>query len=109
MFKGMGDMINMARQMQERMNRIQEELAKKEATGTAGAGMVTVKVNGKQEVTSLKIDPSIIDPADPEMLEDLVYAAVNDGLRKAREMAQSEMGELTGGINIPGLSDLLKG
>lgn len=109
MFKGMGDMIKMAQQMQGKVSQLQEELAKKEVTGTAGADMVTVQVNGKQEIISLKIDPSIIDPDDPEMLEDLIFAAVNDGLRKSREMVQGEMKNITGGMDIPGMSDLMKG
>lgn len=89
--------------MQERMLQLQEELAAKTVEATAGGGMVSVVVNGKFEILSLKIDKEVINPDDVEMLQDLVVAAVNEGIRKAQEMASSEMGKITGGMQIPGL------
>jgi hypothetical protein len=70
---------------------------------SAGGGMVTVVANGRQQIVSIKIEPEVIDPEDADMLQDLVLAAVNDALSKAQEMVSSEMGKLTGGLNIPGL------
>jgi DNA-binding YbaB/EbfC family protein len=90
--------------LQEKMTRMQEELALRKVEASAGGGMVTVEVNGKQEVLSIKIDRQVVDPDDIEMLQDLIVAAVNDGLRRAQEMAASEMGKLAGGLNIPGLN-----
>lgn len=90
--------------LQEKMARIQEDLVLKTVEGSAGGGMVTVVVNGRQEVLGIKIDRQVVDPEDIEMLQDLVAAAVNDGLRKAQELAASEMGKLAGGLNIPGLN-----
>ncbi|MDR3567500.1 MAG: YbaB/EbfC family nucleoid-associated protein [Syntrophobacteraceae bacterium] len=90
--------------LQEKMTKMQEELALKKVEASAGGGMVTVEVNGRQEVLSIKIDRQVVDPQDVEMLQDLIVAAVNDGLRRAQEMAAGEMGKLAGGINIPGLN-----
>lgn len=90
--------------LQEKMAKMQEELASKTVEASAGGGMVTVVVNGRQEVLSIKIDRQVVDPEDVEMLQDLVVAAVNDGLRRAQEMAAAEMGKLAGGLNIPGLN-----
>lgn len=90
--------------LQEKMTRMQEELALKKVEASAGGGMVTVEVSGRQEVLTIKIDRQVVDPEDIEMLQDLIVAAVNDGLRRAQEMAASEMGKLAGGINIPGLN-----
>ena len=89
--------------LQDKLARIQEELAGRTVESSAGGGMVTAVVNGRQEVVSIKIEPQVVDPQDVEMLQDLIVAAVNDGLRKAQEMAASEMGKLAGGLNIPGL------
>jgi DNA-binding YbaB/EbfC family protein len=102
MVKGFNPM-QQVKELQDRMARMQEELATKTLESAAGGGMVTVVVNGRQEVVSLKIDPQVVDPEDIEMLQDLVVAAVNDGLRKAQELAASEMGKIAGGLNIPGL------
>lgn len=90
--------------LQEKMAKIQADLALRTVEASAGGGMVIVTVNGKQEVLSIKIDPQVVDPQDVEMLQDLITAAVNDGLHKAQEMAASEMGKLAGGLNIPGLN-----
>ena len=92
----MGDLLKQAQEMQSRMAKIQEELAGKTVQGSAGGGMVQVTVN-------VQIEPAVINTAEKQMLEDLVLAAVNDGMRKAREMASSEMSKLTGGFKIPGL------
>ncbi len=99
----MEDLMKHARQFQENLAQVQEELAARMVTGTAGGGMVTVTVNGRGELVGLAIEPEVIDPEDRQMLQDLVIAAVNDGLRKAKDLGRSEMGKLTGGMTIPGL------
>ena len=99
----MEQIMNQAKQFQQKMGQIQEELAGKEMTSSVGGGMVTVTVNGKNELLAVHIDKEVVDPNDPEMLQDLIVAAVNDAMKKARDMAQAEMGKLTGGMNIPGL------
>ncbi len=99
----MGDLLKQAQQFQQKMGTIQEELSRKVVTGTAGGGMVTATVNGKGELVGLAVEKSIVNPDDVEMLQDLVLAAVNDGLNKARELGKEEMGKLTGGMNLPGM------
>ena len=101
---GMGNLLKQAQEMQSRMAKIQEELAQKTVDGSAGGGMVQVTVNGQLALTAIKIDPTVINSEEKEMLEDLVMAAINDGMRKARDMASSEMSKITGGLKIPGLS-----
>ncbi|ERJ82736.1 DNA-binding protein, YbaB/EbfC family [Peptostreptococcaceae bacterium oral taxon 113 str. W5053] len=105
-FPGMpGNMNNMMKQvqkMQKQMEEAQAKLDETEVTGSAGGGMVEAVVNGKKELLSVKIKPDVVDPEDVEMLEDLVVAAVSEAIRKADEMANTEMGKLTGGINFPG-------
>ena len=96
-------MIKQARQVQEQIVKMQEELEQREVEAAAGGGAVTVSVNGKQEVLSIKISPEVIDPDDVEMLEDLVTVAVNEAIRQAQDMVSSEMAKITGGLNIPGL------
>jgi DNA-binding YbaB/EbfC family protein len=100
--KGLGDLMKKAQQMKASMEKIQEELATKEVEAGAGGGMVSVTVTGAQEVTGIVIDPSVIDPDDKEMLQDLVQAAVNEALRKSREMMAEEMAKVTGGLPVPG-------
>jgi hypothetical protein len=100
---GMGNLLKQAQEMQSRMAKIQEELAQKTVEGSAGGGMVQVTVNGQLALTAIKIDATVINVEEKEMLEDLVLAAVNDGMRKARELASAEMSKLTGGLKIPGL------
>ena len=100
--KGLGDLMKKAQQMKANMEKVQEALALKEVEAGAGGGMVSVTVTGAQEVTGIVIDPSVIDPDDKEMLEDLVQAAVNEALRKSREMAAEEMSKITGGLPVPG-------
>ena len=99
----MGDLLKQAQEMQSRMAKIQEELANKTVQGSSGGGMVQVTVNVQCNITAVRIEPSVINSNEKEMLEDLVLAAVNDGVRKARELASSEMSKLTGGLKIPGL------
>ncbi|HMA81961.1 MAG TPA: YbaB/EbfC family nucleoid-associated protein [Candidatus Binatia bacterium] len=99
----MGDLLKQAQEMQARMAKIQEELASKTVQGSAGGGMVQVTVNGQLNITRVQIESSVINPAEKDMLEDLILAAVNDGMRKARELASAEMSKLTGGMKIPGL------
>ncbi len=100
----MNNLVKQAQQMQEKMQKMQEEMAHKTVEASVGGGMVTVTTNGRSEVISVKIEPSAIDPDDVEMLEDLVLAGVNEALRKAQEMMANEMSKLTGGIKIPGLT-----
>jgi nucleoid-associated protein EbfC len=101
--KGMGNMMKQAQQLQSKMMKLQEELADKTVESSSGGGMVKVTANGRQQIVSIQIEQEVVDPDDIEMLQDLVMAAVNDALTKAQEMASSEMGKLTGGLNIPGL------
>lgn len=96
--------LQQVKALQEKMAKMQADLALRTVEASAGGGMVVVIVNGKQEVLSIKVDPQVVDPEDIEMLQDLIVAAVNDGLRKAQEMAAEEMGKLAGGLNIPGLN-----
>ena len=101
--KGMGNMMKQAQKLQAKMAKMQEELADRTIEGTAGGGMVTVVANGRQQVLKIAIEKDVVDPDDVDMLQDLVMAAVNDALSKSQEMVASEMGKLTGGMNIPGL------
>ena len=98
----MANLQRMAQQMQQEMARIQAELEVTEVDGSAGGGVVRATVTGKQEVVSVVIDPSAVDPADVDMLQDLVVAAVNDALRASRELAESKMAAVTGGLKLPG-------
>ena len=97
------DLMRQAQQLQARMAKMQEELGNEIVEGTAGGGVVTVVVNGHQVIQSVKIQPEAVDPADVEMLEDLVLAATNEALDRARNLASSRMGAVTGGLRIPGL------
>jgi len=99
-----GNIMKQAKKLQERMGQLQAEMEQKTVTATSGGGMVTVTVSGKGELVSLKIERDVVNAEDVEMLQDLILAAVNEGVRKAQEMAQSEMMKLTGGLNIPGLT-----
>ncbi|BCA80900.1 YbaB/EbfC family nucleoid-associated protein [Desulfuromonas sp. AOP6] len=103
MSKGLGNIMKQAQMMQQKMARMQEELAQREVEASAGGGMVTAVVNGKQQLISLKIDQGVVDPEDIEMLQDLVVAAVNEAIKKSQDMMQEEMSKITGGMNIPGL------
>ncbi len=101
--KGFGNIMKEAQKLQAQMAALQEEVGKRKIDATAGGGMVTVEVNGKQELTAVKIDPEVVNRDDVQMLEDLVLAAANEALRKSRELVQQELGKLTGGLKIPGL------
>ena len=102
-FGNMNKMMKQVQKMQADMAKLQQELAEKEVEASSGGGVVTVKVNGKQEVLAIKIKPEAVDPEDVEMLEDLITAAVNEALRKSQEMVAGEMSKITGGMKIPGL------
>ena len=102
--KNLGNIMKQAQKMQAQMAKIQEEMSQKTVEATSGGGMVAVKVNGRQELISVKIDPEVVTSDDVEMLEDLVLAAVNEGLRKSQAMMSEEMSKVTGGLNIPGLT-----
>jgi DNA-binding YbaB/EbfC family protein len=109
MMKGIpnvGNLMKQAQQLQVKMAKLQEELAEKTVEASSGGGMVTVVVNGRQEIVSMNIDPEVINPDDAEMLQDLIQAAVNDGLSRAKSMASEEMSRLTGGLNIPPIPGL---
>ncbi len=97
------DMMKQARQVQEKMATIQDELATQRIIGTAGGGMVTATVNGRGELVGLAIEKDIVNPEEVQMLQDLIVAAVSDGARKATEQSKAEMAKLTGGLNIPGM------
>ncbi len=100
---GMANLQRMAQQMQQQVQRIDEELRDAHVDGSAGGGVVKAVVTGKQELVSIAIDPSAVDPSDVDMLQDLIVAAVNDALRASREMAEAKMAAVTGGLRIPGL------
>jgi nucleoid-associated protein EbfC len=93
--------LQQAQEMQGRMQKMKEELEAMTLTGTSGGGMVTVEANGAGAVKRIKIDPSVVNPSDTEMLEDLITVAVADAQRKAQERQQQEMGQLAGGMNLP--------
>src|SRR5512135_958107 len=99
----MANLQRMAQQMQQQMARVQEELESATVDGSAGGGVVTAVVTGKQELVSVTIDRSAVDPDDVEMLQDLVVAAINDALRASRELAEQKMSAVTGGLRLPGM------
>jgi len=99
----MSEIMKKAQQMQQKMSQVQNELAGRTVTASVGGGMVSVIVNGKNELLSVQIDKEVINPEDRTMLQDLIVSAVNEGIKKAQEMAQAEMSKITGGINIPGI------
>ena len=94
-------MMQQVQQMQSRLQQIQDELEQKTVSAAAGGGMVTVTADGRGQVRSIKIEPSVVNPADVEMLEDLVLVAVNEAQKKAAALAQAEAGKLTGGMDLP--------
>jgi len=101
-----GKMMEQVQQMQAQMQQAQEELKNETVQATAGGGMVTVTASGDGEIKEIKIDPKAIDPDDPEMLEDMVLAAVNEALRSANGLIQSKMGPAMGGLHDLGLPGL---
>jgi len=100
---GMANLQRMAQQMQQEMLRVQTELEATQVDGSAGGGVVKAVVTGKQELVSITIDPSAVDPDDVDMLQDLVVAAVNDALRASKELAEQKMASVTGGLRLPGM------
>jgi DNA-binding YbaB/EbfC family protein len=101
--KDMQGMIRQAQQMQERLARLQEELAGRTVEASSGGGMVTVVVNGRQEVVSVRIEKEVVSPEEVELLQDLVAGAVNEAISRSRKMMADEMAKITGGLNLPGL------
>jgi len=99
----MNEIMRQAQQMQQRMRQVQDELASRTVTASAGGGMVSATLNGRNELLSIQIDEEVIKPEDRAMLQDLIISAVNEGIRKSRDMAETEMRRITGGINIPGI------
>ncbi|WGF89700.1 YbaB/EbfC family nucleoid-associated protein [Marinivivus vitaminiproducens] len=99
--KNLGNMLKQAQEMQAKMAEMQARMAETEVSGAAGGGLVTVTLNGKGDVRKIKIDPSLVDPNDVEMLEDLIVAAANDAKGKVESHMQEEMGKLTGGMKLP--------
>ncbi len=103
----MGNLMKQAQQFQNRMAKLQSELGQRTIEASSGGGMVSVVVNGQQELLSIKIDREVVNPEDVEMLQDLVLAAVNDGLSRAKKMVNDEMSKLTGGLNLPNIPGLM--
>ena len=103
-FANMGNILKQAQEMQSKMGKIQEEAATKLVEATAGGGMVTIQANGAMQITKVVIDPEVLQSGDSEMLQDLLVAATNEALRKAKELMAEEMKSLTGGMGIPGMS-----
>jgi len=101
--EGMQNLLQQAQMLQKKMMEMQEELKKKVVEASAGGGMVKVKATGGQEIVAIEIDPNVVDPKDVQMLQDLILAATNEALKKAKDMVQEEMSKLTGGLNLPGL------
>lgn len=111
--KGFGNFADMlkeaqkqAQKMQKRMEELQQELKERVVEASSGGGMVTVHMNGRQELLNIKIDPEVVDPKEKDMLEDLVVAAVNQAIKKSQQLYEEELGKLTGGLSLPGLSGL---
>jgi hypothetical protein len=100
----LGNIMKQAQELQERLAQIQEQAATQTVEASAGGGMVTAVVSGRLEVVSLRIDPEVLKSSDIEMLQDLVMAAINQGIRNAQAMVAEEMKKVTGGLKIPGLN-----
>ena len=103
MTRGFGNILKQAQEMHSKISHLQEEMAGKTVESSSGGGMVSVVMNGKQEILSLRIDPEVVNRDDVEMLQDLIRAAVNEAIRKSQEMMSEEMKKITGGMSIPGL------
>jgi nucleoid-associated protein EbfC len=99
--KNLGNMLKEAQKLQSRMAEMQAKLAETEISGAAGAGLVNITLNGKGEMRAIKIDPSLAEPGEIEVLEDLIVAAFNDAKARLEAHLQEEMGKLTGGMNLP--------
>lgn len=103
MSRGFGGIVKQAQAMQQKMAKMQEEMELLRIESSVGGGMVSAVVTGRQKLVSLKIDKSVVDPEDIDMLQDLVITAVNEAIKKSQDLQQDEMGKLTGGFNLPGL------
>ena len=103
MTKGFGNLLKQAQQMHTKIAQLQEEMAGKTVEASSGGGMVSIVMNGKQEVLSIRIDPEVVNREEIEMLQDLIAAAMNEAIRKSQEMMTEEMKKITGGLAIPGL------
>ena len=101
MSKNLGNLMKQAQKMQEKMGEMQQQLNLKTIEASSGGGMVAATVNGGQELVAIKIDPAVADPKDVDMLQDLVVAAVNEGIRRSKQMVQDEMSKLTAGLGLP--------
>lgn len=101
---GLGKFLKQAQKMQEQMQRVQEELAQRPVEGSAGGGAVKAVAHCDGTIVSVKIDPKVVDPKDVEMLEDLVVGAVTNALQTAKKTQEEEMGKVTAGMNLPGLT-----
>ena len=101
---GIGNIVKQAQELQERLAKVQEDAAGRTVEGTAGGGMVKATVNGRLEVVRVHIEPAVLQGGDVQMLEDLIVAAVNQGIRAAQQQMAEEMSKLTGGLKIPGLT-----
>ena len=101
--KGFGNILKQAQEMHARISQLQEELASRTVEASAGGGMVTVLVNGKQEVVSIRLDPEVVSRDEIEMLQDLIRAATNEAIHRSQEMMTEEMKKVTGGLNLPGI------
>ena len=102
MTKGLGNILKQAQQMHAKISQLQEEMAEKTIEVSSGGGMVNIVMNGKQQVVTIRIDPEVVNREDIEMLQDLIVAAVNEAIRKSKEMMAEEMKKVTGGLSIPG-------
>ncbi|TWT47618.1 YbaB/EbfC family nucleoid-associated protein [Botrimarina hoheduenensis] len=114
MLKGLGNLANLGQMMQQaqqvgaRMKELQERMKAERVTGTAGGGMVEVTMSGSQEVLAVRLDPGLVERGEREMLEDLLPAAINDAAQKARQRHAEALQEITGGIDLPGLGDMME-
>lgn len=103
-FGNLGKMMKQAQKIQQEVTKLQEQLRDRVVEASAGGGAVEVKINGKQEMVGITLKPEIVDPEDIEMLQDLIQAAVNEGVKKSQDMVAEEMARITGGMNLPGMS-----
>jgi len=101
--KNMGDILRQAQVMQNKLSKMQQEMGAREFEAASGGGMVTARVSGRQELLALAIDPKALEGGDVEMLQDLILAAVNEGMRISKDSLEREMNALTGGIKLPGM------
>jgi DNA-binding YbaB/EbfC family protein len=101
--RNMNQMLKQVKKMQQEMAKAQQELEKKEVEGTAGGGVVKVRMNGHKQLLGIEISPEVVDPDDVEMLQDLITAAINEAMKQAEELVAKDLGKFTGGLNIPGL------